>query len=189
MNILSNRKKFVESRYAPEDTNVLWVSKSENEIEDIREFINGQWISILSESSENSTINSLVGIWGCKGSNFQVVSVDPNTDTIIKVQHIDESNNIYYIFKSEDIKSYLCPHNVTYNVGDKWSSEGLDKQIGAARLVAITKITNGIHGLIKSETVTPPQLQAVPTEEEIEAMKLFYTDITKGISVKPILVD
>lgn len=129
MHILSNRKKFVESRYAPKDTNVLWVSKSENEIEDIRQFINGQWISILSGfSGENNAINNLVETWGYKGSSFQVVSVDPDTDTIIKVQSIDESNNIYYIFKSEDIKSYLCPYNVTYNVGDKWSSEGLDKK-------------------------------------------------------------
>ena len=129
MNILSNRKKFIESRYAPEDTNVLWVSKSENEIEDIREFINGQWTSILSEfSGENNIINNLVETWGYKGSNFQIVDVDPDTDTIIKVQSIDESNNIYYIFKSEDIKSYFCPYDVTYNVGDKWSSEGLDKK-------------------------------------------------------------
>ena len=190
MNILSNRKKFIESRYAPEDTNVLWVSKSENEIEDIKQFINGQWISILSNSSENNTINSLIEFWGgYKGSRFQVITVDPDTDTITKVQSIDESNNIYYVFKSEDVKSYLCPYNITYNVGDKWSSEGLDKQTGAVRVVAITKITNGILGLICSETVTIPQLQSSPTEEDIELIKHYYTDITKGISIEPILVE
>lgn len=47
MEILSNRKKFVESEFAPENTNVYWVIKEDSRIKDVKEFINGNWVSII----------------------------------------------------------------------------------------------------------------------------------------------
>lgn len=48
MEIISNRKRFVVSDYAPENTNVYWVTMTEGgNIEDVKEFINGKWDSIL----------------------------------------------------------------------------------------------------------------------------------------------
>lgn len=50
MEIISNRKRFVESEYAPDNTNVCWVTKTDdNKIEDIKEFINGEWTSVLTK--------------------------------------------------------------------------------------------------------------------------------------------
>ena len=195
MNILSNRKKFVESRYAPEDTNVLWVSKSGNEIEDIKQFINGQWVSILSESSgggENPVINRLVEECGYKGSNFQVVSVDSNTDTIVKVQTINESNNVWYQSKSENIKTYMCPYDIVYNVGDGWSSEELNPRKGTIRMVQIENTADPLYGILCVEESASPVLLASSTEdieETIELLKVFYTDITKGTQIEFILTE
>lgn len=193
MNILSNRKKFVESRYAPEDTNVLWVSKSEKEIKDIKQFINGQWVSILSESpgegrEENPIINSLVETYGCKGSKFQIVFVDSNTDTIVKVQAINESNNVWYHSKSENIKTYMCPYDVVYNVGDEWYSGELSTKEGELKIAQVEKHSE-LVGLLCADTSSGPVLQNLPIEETIEFAKNLYTDITKGTSVEVIAVE
>lgn len=57
MNILSNRKKIVESEFAPADTNVIWAKLSKNSdnlnnisIEDMLQFKNGEWVTILPKS-------------------------------------------------------------------------------------------------------------------------------------------
>lgn len=193
MNILSNRKKFVESRYAPKDTNVLWVSKSEKEIKDIKQFINGQWTSILSKSPEggeegNPIINYLVETYECKGSNFQIVSVDSNTDTITKVQAINESNNVWYQSKSENIKTYQCPYNIVYNVGDKWSSGELSTQTGEYVLAHMEYQTE-YTGLRFTKQTIRPVLQSAPIEDLMEEAKYIYTDITKGTTIEVIGVE
>lgn len=193
MNILSNRKKFVESRYAPKDTNVLWVSKSEKEIKDIKQFINGQWTSILSKSpgegeKGNPIINNIVETYGGKGSNFQIVSVDSNTDTITKVQAINESNNVWYQSKSENIKTYQCPYNIVYNVGDKWSSGELSTQTGEFMVVQVAMHTNNTDIHYTKQTIRPV-LQSAPIEDLIEEAKYIYTDITKGTTLEVIAVE
>lgn len=193
MNILSNRKKFVESRYAPKDTNVLWVSKSEKEIKDIKQFINGQWTSILSKSpgegeEGNPIINNIVETYGGKGSNFQIVFVDSNTDTITKVQAINESNNVWYQSKSENIKTYQCPYNIVYNVGDKWSSGELSTQTGEYRLVHIGQKAEEVLLRCTKQTIRPV-LQSAPIEDLIEETKYIYTDITKGTTIEVIAIE
>ena len=193
MNILSNRKKFVESRYAPKDTNVLWVSKSEKEIKDIKQLINGQWTSILSKSpgegeEGNPIINNIVETYGGKGSNFQIVFVDSNTDTITKVQAINESNNVWYQSKSENIKTYQCPYNIVYNVGDKWSSGELSTQTGEYRLVHIDQNAEDVLLRCTKQTIRPV-LQSAPIEDLIEETKYIYTDITNGTTIEVIAIE
>lgn len=193
MNILSNRKKFVEYRYAPKDTNVLWVSKSEKEIKDIKQFINGQWTSILSKSpggdeEGNPIINNIVETYGCKGSNFQIVFVDSNTDTITKVQVINESNNVWYQSKSENIKTYMCPYDIVYNVGDNWSSGGLSTQTGECIIAQMEKQADFV-GLVCAKQSISPVLQSALIEDLIEDVKNVYTDITKGTLLEVIAVE
>lgn len=58
------RKRFIESEYAPEDTNVIWVklvNGKENpnniQIEDMLQFVNGKWGSIINtDTSDNSGV-------------------------------------------------------------------------------------------------------------------------------------
>lgn len=59
MQIISNRKRIVESTYSPEDTNVLWVDLSEDKerkVKSIKEYKNGKWEEIIdSNNSEGSS--------------------------------------------------------------------------------------------------------------------------------------
>lgn len=59
MNIISNKKKFVESKYAPDNTNVYWVTKVGNKFKSIKEFINGKWNDIMGVKDESDNSNSL----------------------------------------------------------------------------------------------------------------------------------
>lgn len=59
MHIISNRKKFVESEYAPDNTNVYWVTKVGNKFKSIKEFINGKWKDVMGVKDEDDNQNSL----------------------------------------------------------------------------------------------------------------------------------
>lgn len=59
MHIISNRKKFVESEYAPDNTNVYWVTKVENKFKSIKEFINGNWKDVMGVKDEDDNQNPL----------------------------------------------------------------------------------------------------------------------------------
>lgn len=57
MKNISNRKKFIESEFPPENTNVYWIVRSEDgTFTSIREYINGKWIERLSNSSMTEEI-------------------------------------------------------------------------------------------------------------------------------------
>ena len=46
-----------------------------------------------------------------------------------------------------------------------------------------------MYGLLGHKRATTPSLQAMPEEEELESLRRTYTDITKGTSVEPILIE
>lgn len=69
MRNISNRKKFIESEFPPEDTNVIWVkighdgSSNINALRftDMLQFINGEWTSILPvDGSEDTSGNKVI---------------------------------------------------------------------------------------------------------------------------------
>lgn len=70
MRDISARKRFIESEFAPEDTSVIWLklaNDSENinnmRIEDMLQFVNGRWSSILNSGGGSSDIpNPFEGI-------------------------------------------------------------------------------------------------------------------------------
>lgn len=46
MQVISNRKRIVESTYPPENTNVLWIDLSEDKerkVKSIKQYKNGKW--------------------------------------------------------------------------------------------------------------------------------------------------
>lgn len=59
MHIISIGKKFVESEYAPDNTNVYWVTKVGNKFKSIKEFINGKWRDVMEVKDEDDNQNSL----------------------------------------------------------------------------------------------------------------------------------
>lgn len=55
MQMISNRKRIVESTYSPEDTNVLWVDLSEDKerkVKSIKEYKNGKWEEMIDNNGE-----------------------------------------------------------------------------------------------------------------------------------------
>lgn len=70
MRDISARKRFIESEFAPEDTSVIWLKLANDyenvnnmKIEDMLQFVNGKWSSILNSGGSSSDIpNPFEGI-------------------------------------------------------------------------------------------------------------------------------
>ena len=63
MRDISARKRFIESEFAPEDTSVIWLKLANDheninnmKIEDMLQFVNGKWSSILNSGGGSSDI-------------------------------------------------------------------------------------------------------------------------------------
>ena len=95
MEIISNRKKFVESEYAPENPNVYWVIKDGDNISEIREYVNGEWKNII--KSEGS---------GVQASTYE--EVQAVIDNYIKSYKYNEDNVVegfLPVFQDEELSA------------------------------------------------------------------------------------
>ena len=146
MRDISARKRFIESEFAPEDTSVIWLKLAnghENinnmQIEDMLQFVNGKWSSIITGGGSTSTIpnplegvdpNAKVLIMRASLYNDTILAYGPESghDKVFSdVPFINGKPNIGAILKKlypEAPARDISVYGYVYNDGEFQSTEG-----------------------------------------------------------------
>ena len=203
MRDISARKRFIESEFAPEDTSVIWLKLTNNheninnmQIEDMLQFVNGKWSSIITGGGSTSTIpnplegvdpNAKVLIMRATLSNNAIIAYGPESasgQVFSDEPFIKGKPNIGAILKKlypEEPAMYLAVYGYIYNDGEFQSTEDYflttttDKSWGEAEEVVFIAVVTVRDSNSYGENLKP--MYSFDWPEGLEELKLTWDDL------------
>ena len=202
MRDISARKRFIESEFAPEDTSVIWLKlANDNEninnmrIEDMLQFVNGKWASIITGGGSASTVpNPLEGIDPdakvlimraslLGGGTIMVHAPEWGPDNVFSDElFIQGKPNIGAILKKiypEERARYISVYGYIYNDGEfqdtnDWfmTTSPTDERWKRAEEVVFIAVvtTSGLHSSLEP-------MYSFDWPEGLEELKLTWDDL------------